>query len=141
MMGDYYAGMGIQLPPTCASIEVEEPATTANGDPFVFLCQLRQKVAIERLPTGFDGHIFLVVQGKTIIKHRGGVNFPRVYVSWRGGLDFSLHSTFERTVVPRIEPEKISRYDDTGEVSHEVSMDFTPQSPTFLKDRVLQVVI
>ncbi len=113
MMGNYFAERGIRRPPACATPEKDEPVTAATGDPFVFLNHLRQKVAIERLPTGFDGYIYLVAEGIAIIRHRDGMDDPRVYMSWHGGLNFPPQSTFQRVVIPSIVPERVWRCDDT----------------------------
>ena len=113
MMENYYSERGFRQPPACATPEKDEPATAASGDRFVFLDHRRQEVAVERLPTGFGGYVFLLAEGNAIIRHPDGMDDPRVYMSWRGGLDFSANSTFERVVLPSTVPEEESRCHDT----------------------------
>jgi hypothetical protein len=87
-------------------VESAEPTSTPAGDSFVFLDPMGEQASVERFPAGFDGSIFLVAQGRTIIKHRGFSKSPREYVAWRDGLDFNPRLIFKRVVGPRIEPDE-----------------------------------
>jgi hypothetical protein len=98
LLKEHYAEKGTEQPPICASQEDAEPVTAAMGELLVSLDHLGQDATAKRFSTGFNGHIFLVAQGTSIIKHRHNGRIPREYAVWCGGDKFDVKPALQAVV-------------------------------------------
>jgi hypothetical protein len=98
LLEEHYAEKGTEQPPICASQEDAEPVISAMGEFMVFQDHLGQDATVKRFSTGFNAHIFLVVQGTSIIKHWYIGRIPRAYAFWCGGDKFDANPAFQAVV-------------------------------------------
>ncbi|ERF69921.1 hypothetical protein EPUS_05465 [Endocarpon pusillum Z07020] len=84
MLGDYYDKNGTHHAPVCACDEKRLSFAIDVYSSIVLQDSFGSKVPMDRFPTGFEGYVFLVAKGETIIRYSLSDTTSRNYVAWYG---------------------------------------------------------
>jgi hypothetical protein len=92
----FFAKSGTHQALICASRTVSEllVASGPKYDLYVFVDLVGREADVKHFNIGFDGFIYLLADGRSVIKHAGNKDERREYIAWGGELEFDNRALF-----------------------------------------------